>query len=479
VGDADIVRLLVEGDSGGLAAVYDRYAQRLYDYCVGMLRDRDGAADAVHDALLVAADRARQLRDPEKLRPWLYAIARNECLRLLRARRREADLDAAGDIGDPSVDVERGLRSAEAVALVRDALAGLNPGDREVLDLTLRHELSGDELGAALGVPANHANALVSRARAQLERSVGALVMARTGQADCPELAQLLAGWDGELTALVRKRVSRHVERCAVCGEGRQRKVSAAALFASVPLAAIPLDLRRRVLDSRFDVDTVAHQREVGRRAEPFDRAGFPVPLTRQHRHPLVPVLAGAIALLMLIGAGALVWRGFDPDEAARVLPPSVAPTPSALPTSAAPASPTPSPSPAPSATPTTAAPTTAPPPPLTRSVSPTPTASPTPSPSPTPTPPVVVLQASNGTICGDPWTSGALATVSGGTAETVTVVWSGGTAPLTFLRGAWRGPVDGLPAGEPVALRAVATTAEGVEGLSNTVTVLNYPCPG
>ena len=42
-------------------------------------------ADAVQDTFLVATAKVRNLRDPGKLRSWLYAVARNECLRRLRA----------------------------------------------------------------------------------------------------------------------------------------------------------------------------------------------------------------------------------------------------------------------------------------------------------------------------------------------------------------------------------------------------------
>jgi RNA polymerase sigma factor (sigma-70 family) len=474
VEDREIVRRLVGSDRSALAAVYDRYAPRLYDYCVGMLKDRDSAGDAVHDTLLVAADRAHQLRDPDKLRPWLYAIARNECLRALRARRREADLDAAGEVGDTSVDVERGLRAAEAHALVRDAAAGLNPGDREVLDLTLRHELSGDELGAALGVPANHANALVSRARAQLERAVGALIMARTGQRDCAELASMLSGWDGELTALVRKRVSRHVERCAVCGESKQRKVSAAALFASVPMAMIPIDLRRRVVDSP-ELERVAYQRDLGTRAEPFDRQGFPVPLDARRR-AFVPWLAAGLAALLLIGAGAAMWRGIGTEEATRVVAPTAttAPVPTTEP-------PSPSAVTSPSPSPSTPAPTSEPPSPT---PSRSPSVSPSPSPSPKSDPPVLRLTARDGTFCGNgPWaTSVAVVVVSGGTPETVTATWQApeqsGEAPLRFLRAAWRGTLSGLPYEVDITVQATAVTADGVTGTSNVVTISNRSCP-
>src|SRR3954453_13708646 len=87
--DGDLALAAARGDGRAFAAIYDRYADRLFDFCVGMLRDRDDAADCVQDAFCTAAPRLRQLRDADKLRPWLYAIARNEALRRLRDRRRE------------------------------------------------------------------------------------------------------------------------------------------------------------------------------------------------------------------------------------------------------------------------------------------------------------------------------------------------------------------------------------------------------
>src|SRR5918995_2931797 len=86
VDDAGIVTALRARDPAGLAAAYDEYADRLVAYFAGMLQDRDAAADAVHDTFVIAFERADQLRDPAKLRSWLYAIARNECLRTLRGR---------------------------------------------------------------------------------------------------------------------------------------------------------------------------------------------------------------------------------------------------------------------------------------------------------------------------------------------------------------------------------------------------------
>src|SRR5580658_2730732 len=68
------------GDPGGLAEAYDRYAPALYAYCRSLVPEPGEAADAVQDTFVIAAAELTGLRDRHRLRPWLYAVARNECL---------------------------------------------------------------------------------------------------------------------------------------------------------------------------------------------------------------------------------------------------------------------------------------------------------------------------------------------------------------------------------------------------------------
>ena len=234
-----MVAAVVAGDPDGIAQAYDTYAMPLYSYCRSLLREPADAADAVQDTFLIATAKLGGLRDPAKLRSWLFAVARNECYRRLRSGQAASALDeavdmpAAGGYGSTaeSVDVAGAVERAELRQLVRDAIDGLNPGERDVIELSLVQGLDGDELADALGVSRNHAHALVSRARSQLERSLGALVVARTGRDACGALDALLAGWDGQLTVLMRKRISRHIEQCEVCGERKRRELTP-ALFA-------------------------------------------------------------------------------------------------------------------------------------------------------------------------------------------------------------------------------------------------------
>ena len=236
--DAELVGAAAAGDRAAFAGIYDRYADRLYDFCVGIVGQRD-AADCVQEAFCTAVVALPTLRDPDKLRPWLYAIARNQALRTLRTRRRETASDDLPEVASTEVGPDARAARNELVALVAQAEGGLSDRDREVLDLVYRHGLSVAELAHALDVSNDSAKKIVQRLGQTVERSLGALVVARqarAGHITCSELATIVADWDGRFTILVRKRISRHVETCANCGEHRSRLFSAKALLGTSPM---------------------------------------------------------------------------------------------------------------------------------------------------------------------------------------------------------------------------------------------------
>jgi RNA polymerase sigma factor (sigma-70 family) len=336
MGDSEFVASIVSGDPAGLAAAYDKYAGDLYGYCRSLLQDPNDAADAVQDTFVIAASKLGGLRDPERLRAWLFAVARNESLHRLRSRRAAAPLQDASELADDGVDVGVEAERAETIALVRAAADGLNTGERDVIN-QLWHGLEVPEVAAVLGVSRNHAYTLFSRARDQLEASVGVLLVGRTGRADCATLDSLLGDWDGRLTALLRKRVSRHIDRCEVCSQRRRRELTPALLYDVSPAAllamaaargGIPLTsarhLARALSGTRAQVlrlasDPAASLRAArgagGRSTNPFGTTGLPKPARYGH------LRAGQQARLPLAVAGGAVITTAAAVVAAVVLP--------------------------------------------------------------------------------------------------------------------------------------------------------------
>jgi RNA polymerase sigma factor (sigma-70 family) len=238
--DSEIVASIVAGEPAGLATAYDKYAGDLYGYCQSLLQDPNDAADAVQDTFVIAASKLGGLRDPERLRAWLFAVARNECLHRMKTRNAAAPLQDAPELADESVDVGGAAERAETVALVRAAVGGLNDGERDVIT-QLWHGLDVPEVAAVLGVSRNHAYTLFARARDQLEASVAVLLVGRVGRRDCATLDTLLGDWDGRLTALLRKRVGRHIDRCAVCSDRRRRELTPSLLYGLSPAALLAM----------------------------------------------------------------------------------------------------------------------------------------------------------------------------------------------------------------------------------------------
>lgn len=280
--DGDLASAAADGDRQAFAEIYDRYADRLYDYCVGLLGDRDAAADCVQDSFCVAATDLGALREPDRLRPWLYSIARNHAMRRLRHRYREEVSDEVPDMASPEASPETLAGQNELALLVAEAGGGLSDRDRELLDLSYRHGLDGPELADALGVTLTSANTRMFRLRQTVERCLGALLVARAARTNphaCPALATILKGWDGQFTVLLRKRMARHIDSCRSCEQDQRRQVNPVALLGGAPVfIPAPGWLRRQTLDrveltsaTSGAVDTVegAYSQQIGRTSGP------------------------------------------------------------------------------------------------------------------------------------------------------------------------------------------------------------------
>ena len=374
--DADLARASAAGDKRAFAVIYDRYADRLHDFCVGMLGDRDAAADCVQDAFCTAATHLPQLRDPDKLRPWLYSVARNEALRRMRDRRRETPSDELPETesGDPGPDTL--AARLELADLISEAADGLTDRDRSVLELAFRHGLGGPDLADALGITLANANQIVHRLRETIERSLGALLVSRRVKRSggCSELASILEGWDGHFNVLMRKRISRHIESCATCDEERRRLVSPAALLGAAPvfipapawlrdatLGEVALTSAGRPLDDDHADADHTHADSDGAR-----RPGY-----------LLPV-ALFIAALIATTALVVVWLN---QKTVPIAPIEIS-------TTVVPPAPPPPPSPPPPISVTTTAAPVPPPPTRTRVAPPPPQSSPSVAPPVSETPP-------------------------------------------------------------------------------------------
>jgi DNA-directed RNA polymerase specialized sigma24 family protein len=311
VTDRDLVTALRAGDRLAAGQVYDIYGTRLYAYCHELLGDHKLAGDALRDTFVVAVARVRELRRPDELGAWLYAIARGEGVRA----------GVSEEIPHDAGDAARGDRLAR---LALDCYAMLAPETREVLDLAFRHRLVDTDLARVLGASETDAAELVASAQSDLENMLLVVLAARTGDPKCHEAAELGRRFDqldGRDVDGWLQSAGRHVAKCVIC-TGTVKARRPLRLFEELPHSFMPPGVRSRVLETLRDPAGAAFATKIAERAGKFDDDGFPVSSGRggpsSGRKWVLPLgLAAAVAAIGVVGYVVMANRAPGPSTLA------------------------------------------------------------------------------------------------------------------------------------------------------------------
>jgi DNA-directed RNA polymerase specialized sigma24 family protein len=144
-------------DLTSFTEMFDAHAEHLFDYCNSLLADQEEAASAA-EAILIAAQSI--LQDREKMRTWLFTLARRECILLSPEK-------ADGDIEDlPGAGASEAASGSPGEPM--PPLRALPQRQREALNLVHRYGILPDDLATVLGVPPEEAQALLEAAEADI-----------------------------------------------------------------------------------------------------------------------------------------------------------------------------------------------------------------------------------------------------------------------------------------------------------------------
>lgn len=260
-----MVTALRAGDQLAIGQIYDTYGARLYAYCYDLLADHELAADALRDAFIVANNRIRELANPDELGAWLYALSRNEALRL-------------GVSDDIPADAAQGTRNDRFARAALDVYAMLPPETREILDLAFRHRMVDGDLALVMDMSEEQIGQVVQDAQEDLENGLTAVLANRVGDPRCAEIAELGKRFDrldGKAVEPWLDSVSRHVKADQACADHIENR-RPLRLFEELPTAFVPPGVRARVLDTLRDPAGEAFCQRIATRAGAFDESGFP-----------------------------------------------------------------------------------------------------------------------------------------------------------------------------------------------------------
>ena len=228
--DDRLARLAASGSTAAFTTIYKRHHQALYRYCLSIVGNEHDAFDALQETM-ASALRALQGSDREiALRPWLFRIAHNEAITVLRRKRRETPVDEvhARAAEDSSQDREN-LRE------LLDDLGLLTARQRSAIVMRELSGLSFDEIGTALEVSPEGAKQAVYEARCALQEL-------RDGRRmECAEVRTKISAEDRRL--LRARRVRAHLRACTECREFETEIRHRRASFGAIAPLPAPLAL--------------------------------------------------------------------------------------------------------------------------------------------------------------------------------------------------------------------------------------------
>jgi RNA polymerase sigma factor (sigma-70 family) len=233
--DERLARLASKGSVRAFAVLYQRHHQALYRYCRSIVRDEDDAQDALQSTMTRALVALRAKERDLAVRPWLFRIAHNEAVSILRRRQPTVVLtDELEPAGPPAADI---LEGRDRLATLVADLQALPERQRGALLMRELSDLSIEEIAAVLSTSPGATKQILFEARRALHDFADGRAM------DCEQIRRAIS--DGDRRVLRGRKLRGHLRECRGCSDFQEaiavRRADLRALVPPLPGAAAAL----------------------------------------------------------------------------------------------------------------------------------------------------------------------------------------------------------------------------------------------
>lgn len=173
--DKEIIQKLKDtGDTQYFGLLYDRYAPKVYQKCISMLKHEDNAKDLVHDILVKAFVKIGTFRGDASFSTWIYHIAYNACIDFLKKEQKkkkqithDAVLSDTENIEDETGDME--IKEMRLDRL-EEVFKLLEPEEKSLLLMKYQDELKVNDIAGVLNISEGAVKMRLKRARTKLKK---------------------------------------------------------------------------------------------------------------------------------------------------------------------------------------------------------------------------------------------------------------------------------------------------------------------
>jgi len=174
--ESDLIIQLRRGSKDAFERIFDLYYQRIYNFCIRLLRDPDESEEIVQKVFIALWEQQHRLDESKPLAPYLFLIARNMVYQEFRKRvyRKAAFIEIAGSGTDFSETTKDEVLFKELTDVLQKLTGQLPPRQREIFQLSRDSGLSYKEIALKLGITENTVDTQIRRTlnylRSEFER---------------------------------------------------------------------------------------------------------------------------------------------------------------------------------------------------------------------------------------------------------------------------------------------------------------------
>ncbi|MGI5948698.1 RNA polymerase sigma factor [Peptoniphilus sp.] len=165
-----IIEGIKAGDKNSFDELYDKYYLMLFRTAYLILGNSYDAEDVTQDAFVSIYVNIKSLKDPDKLKPWMFSILKNSAYKKYKNKKRELpdeEIQLKVDKETYTIEDEFVVKSE-----IQDALMSLNKKQREVIVLFYYNDLTIKEIASALGVFEGTVKSRLFKARKVLKKEL-------------------------------------------------------------------------------------------------------------------------------------------------------------------------------------------------------------------------------------------------------------------------------------------------------------------
>jgi RNA polymerase sigma-70 factor (ECF subfamily) len=169
--DEYFVARVTSGDVDAYAVLMQRYEAKLHRYVTYLIHDQTSAYDAVQETFIKAYQNLRSFNPKHKFSSWIYRIAHNEAMNIIRKNRHTSDSDI-DTLPDQSYEshTDEVIDSSILKERVHGCLDKLDWKYREVIQLVYFEHMKYEDVSDVLHIPKSTVGVWLSRAKSRLKK---------------------------------------------------------------------------------------------------------------------------------------------------------------------------------------------------------------------------------------------------------------------------------------------------------------------